>query len=131
MKQYYANKSNDFWKLLGTAIDEMNLDNFEYKEKIKFLKKHKIGLWDVFEYGDRDGSSDSKIKNTICNNFSVLKTKTPNLKLICFNGKKAGESGLFIKKNIGYKTKIILSSSGANRRYEKKRLSQWKSKLVP
>ena len=127
-EKYYDNPRNDFWILLGNAINIKNLADFEYKDKKYILKEHKIGLWDVFESGERDGSLDSKMKNTTFNDFSLLKKKAQNLKLICFNGKKAG---LYepILDYIGYKTKILLSSSGANRRYEKneERTKQWGS----
>ena len=126
-QQYYANPGNDFWKLLGKAIGETDLNNFEYKEKIKILKKYKIGLWDVLESGDRPGSLDFNIKNGESNDFSVLKKKAPNLRLICFNGKKAGKYESHIKENIDCNTKILLSSSGANRNYKKDREDEWKS----
>lgn len=128
-QQYYANPGNDFWRLLENAINIKNLADFEYEDKIDILKKHKIGLWDVFKSSERLGSLDFNIKNGEGNNFSILKNKAPNLKLICFNGKKAGKYKSHIKENVDCNTKILFSSSGANRQYEKDREDEWKSAI--
>ncbi len=72
-KEYYANNNNQFWRLLGLEKQDFN-----------GLKKLNIGLWDVIESCERDGSSDKNIKNPKYNNLSALKGKT-----IFFNGKAA------------------------------------------
>ena len=113
--EYYAHSSNMFWKLIysvfGAQIDQT------YEEKKSFLKSKKIALWDVIKECDRAGSSDSKIINSIINDFEGLLARYPNIRYIFFNGKKA--ESLF-KRNVVNITKyqIILftlpSSSPAN-----------------
>lgn len=90
------------------------------------MKQHKIGLWDIFKAGKREGSEDAKIKNAEINQFSILKKLAPKLKLVCFNGKKAREYEPILKA-MGYETKILPSSSGANRRFSRNRELEWES----
>jgi hypoxanthine-DNA glycosylase len=123
--QYYGHPGNDFWRLLGRTIGE-NLQEMDYKSRLETLKRHKIGLWDVFKAGNRKGSEDSKIKDEEINQFSILKEITPKLRLVCFNGKTSGKYEPILRK-MGYETKILPSSSGANRRFFEKRESEWEA----
>lgn len=122
--QYYGNPGNDFWKLLGSAISE-DLQSMDYGSRLETLKCNGIGLWDVFKAGDGVGSRDSKIRDEEINQFSILKEIAPKLRLICFNGKKSGKYEPILRE-IGYETKILPSSSGANRRSLEKRRYEWK-----
>lgn len=124
-RQYYGNPSNDFWRLVGNAIGE-NLQDMDYETRLETLKRHRIGLWDVFKAGKREGSGDAKIKEEEINQFSMLKEKAPNLKLVLFNGMKSGEYEPILKA-MGYETKVLPSSSGANRRFLKNRKSEWEA----
>jgi len=124
-QRYYAKPNNDFWKLISTVIRE-DITELDYYAKIKKLKKYRIGLWDVLKVCERKGSSDLNIKKGEMNDFSELKQIAPNTQLICFNGKKAGNYESFFQEE-GYKTKVLPSSSGANRRDRKKRILEWKS----
>lgn len=121
--QYYGHPGNDFWRLLGSIIGE-DLQSINYQNRLEALKRNKIGLWDVFKAGKREGSEDTKIKDEEINQFSILKDMAPNLKLVLFNGKKSGEYEPILRA-MGYETKILLSSSGANRRSLKSRKSGW------
>jgi hypoxanthine-DNA glycosylase len=123
--QYYGNPGNDFWRLVGRNIGE-DLQGMDYNSRLETLKQHKIGLWDIFKAGKREGSEDAKIKNAEINQFSILKKLAPKLKLVCFNGKKAGEYEPILKA-MEYETKILPSSSGANRRFSRNREMEWES----
>jgi len=122
-QQYYGNPGNDFWRLVGGAICE-NLQDIAYEKRLETLKLNRIGLWDVFKAGSREGSLDSGIGDAEINDFSGLKKMVPELRLICFNGKKAGEYESLLRE-MGYETKVLPSSSGANRRFSKNRESEW------
>jgi TDG/mug DNA glycosylase family protein len=124
-QQYYGNPGNDFWRLLGGALGE-DMQEMEYEKRLETLKRHGIGLWDVFEAGNRIGNLDADLKDEVINDFSWLRAEAPELRLICFNGKKAGEYEPLLRK-IGYETKVLPSSSGANRRYSKKRVQEWEA----
>jgi TDG/mug DNA glycosylase family protein len=80
----------------------------------------------VFKAGNRKGSEDSKIKDEEVNQFSILKEMAPKLRLVCFNGKKSGKYEQILGK-IGYETRILPSSSGANRRFLENRELEWKA----
>ena len=124
-QQYYGNPSNDFWRLISEVIGE-DITALDYSTRIGKLQKHGIGLWDVLFASERNGSMDSNIRDGEINDFSNLKNVAPNLRLVCFNGKKAGEfEDTFREYEI--ETKILPSSSGANRRDAKKRLLEWMS----
>jgi hypoxanthine-DNA glycosylase len=126
-RQYYGHPGNDFWRLVGNAIGE-NLQDMDYETRLEILKRHRIGLWDVFKAGKREGSQDSKIREEEMNQFSILKETAPGLKLVCFNGKTSGKYEPVLKA-MGYKTKVLPSSSGINRRNVKKRESEWEAAL--
>lgn len=123
--QYYGHPGNDFWRLLGGILGE-DLQGMNYQNRLETLKCNKIGLWDVFKAGKREGSEDAKIRNEEINQFSMLKELAPDLKLVLFNGKKSGEYEPILKA-MGYETKVLPSSSGANRRSLKDRKSEWEA----
>ena len=64
---YYGNIKNHFWKIVYALFDN-DLDEY-YEDRKKFLLLHKIAVWDVVKYCDREGSSDSNIVNPIANDF--------------------------------------------------------------
>ena len=115
-KQYYANPGNRFWKIMYRVLGESNEPPSDYKERIHFLKKNGIALWDVLKSCERKGASDSKIRNGKPNDFAGLPRDCPGLKRIFFYGKKAEH--LF--KNYGcaelVKSKRLPSTSSANAR---------------
>lgn len=84
--QYYANKNNQFWKIIQSVLaKDSHLESYE--QKMNLLKKNKIGLWDVLQVCNREGSSDSSIKNHVVNDFTTFFKDYPNIKKLLFNGK--------------------------------------------
>ena len=80
---YYANNRNRFWKVLAEYFG----DTFEtVPEKIDFLNRHQIALWDILVSCDIEGSLDSNIKNISYSNIKSLIDKS-NIKTIFCNGK--------------------------------------------
>ena len=71
-QQYYGNKGNHFWKILFFIFQEDF--STSYEERRKLLKNNHIGLWNVLAFCMREGSSDSKIKNEVVNDFENLVT---------------------------------------------------------
>lgn len=88
-QEYYGNPQNTFWKIIFALFD----DNFneDYDTKRKFLLKNNIALWDVLKTCNREGSSDSNIKDPISNDFNTLFKEFPHLQTIYFNGGPAGK----------------------------------------
>jgi len=118
--QYYANPKNQFWKIIYDVFEKKIEDRYE--DRIKFIKKHCIALWDVLKSCERKGSADSKIQNMILNNCKIFYKKGPNIKSIIFNGKKA--ETLFDKhcekcENLQYHCLPSTSSANIRLTYEK------------
>ncbi len=54
---YYAHPRNRFFKTLSKVFNEKELET--YDEKVAFLKKHHIALYDVIERCEIKASSDT------------------------------------------------------------------------
>ena len=95
--QYYAQKTNAFWKIIFDLFDEPFSEN--YSDRVNVVLHNELALWDVLSSCERDGSLDSNIKNEEANDLIGLLQRYPNIKMICFNGKKAYDS---YKRWIGF-----------------------------
>ena len=111
--QYYAHPRNQFWRLLGAVLDEASLHDLPYDERLKRVLAHGIGIWDVLDACQREGSLDSAIRNAQPNDFDSLREHAPQLAKVCFNGKTAGRFAPVIGA-AGYATLVLPSSSPAN-----------------
>lgn len=124
--QYYANRQNRFWALLGQVTGE-DLPNMEYEAKLQALLRHHIGLWDVVAEAHRTGSLDSNIRNHQGNDLVGLTQRLPKLTVIAFNGGTATKIGL---KQLGrqvdqYHIVQLPSSSPAHTLSFPEKLSAW------
>jgi hypoxanthine-DNA glycosylase len=86
---YYANPRNQFWKIIYRVPAESEEPPSDYRERINFLKKNGIALWDVLESCERAGANDSMIRNGKPNDFNMLLRQYPNPPRIFSNGKTA------------------------------------------
>lgn len=126
-EQYYANRGNDFWKLVGAALKQ-NFEGQSYEARVELLKARRIGLWDAYRYCVRPGSMDKDITEKALNDFSILKSLAQKISLICFNGQGAAEAKKSLVR-LEYQTSLLPSSSGANRTDQEGRLICWKTVL--
>lgn len=138
---YYMNKSNQFWEIiLGILNSEIVIDN--YTKKKEYLLENHIGLWDVLKNCDfkkENSSLDKDIDKESYNDFTHLKEKCPNLKCICFNGKKAKKYFDEYLKTISFNDlklwlenliKIELpSTSRANTMHKKEKKEKWEQEI--
>jgi TDG/mug DNA glycosylase family protein len=122
--QYYANPSNDFWELIGAALNK-NMECLPYEDRIEIIQAHRIGLWDAYHTCLRPGSMDRDITEQELNDFSTLRNIAPKLRLICFNGKRAAQAEQLLL-GFGYQTRHLPSSSAANRKDQAGRIQCWK-----
>lgn len=101
MQEYYAHPQNKFWKILFEIFNE----NFttDYSEKLAFLKRNKIAVWDVIDSCEREGSLDTKIRNEEQNDVLQLLKDHPNITAVFCNG---GKSFKNLNKIIAGKTEI-------------------------
>ena len=124
-QEYYAHKRNHFWKILYTILNAMPISEI-FEEKIQLLQVNKIGLWDVLENCERQGSLDIHIKNQKENDFESLFGLFPNIKTIVFNGKESHK--YFFKKFgqiKGITYHVMPSTSPANTMVFENKLKLW------
>src|SRR4051812_49057979 len=80
-RRYYAHPTNQFWRLLGGAIDE-RLHELPYDERLLRLAERRIGLWDVIATATRSGSLDQSIRLAEHNRVQQLLRDFPKLRVI-------------------------------------------------
>jgi TDG/mug DNA glycosylase family protein len=125
-QQYYAHPRNQFWRLLSVILNE-DLVGKPYTERLQRLQAHGIGLWDVIEACEREGSLDTAIRSPKANDFAALKHQCPNLFRVCFNGKTSGKFEPQFAA-AGFDTLVLPSSSPANaqKTFDEK-LAEWRN----
>lgn len=126
LQQYYGNKGNQFWRVVFEALHQT--DPIDYSKRITLLKKHHIGLWDVYGTFERQGSMDTNYKETKVNDFSTLLTQA-KIRLIIANG---NESFRIIEKHDLFPDIRVIkcsSTSGANNGRHIQRKAEWHAAL--
>ena len=109
---YYMHPQNRFWKVICDLFDEKIPGSILGKKK--FLKRHKIALWDVLDSCDINGSSDYSIKNPKVNDIKKLIVGT-SIKYIFVTGKKAlSLYNKYCLHDVMIKAIYLPSTSGAN-----------------
>ncbi len=93
VQQYYGHPRNQFWRLLGQALD-LPLAECTYPERLALLRSARVGLWDVITTTQRRGSLDSQIRAPIGSDLSGLLNRLPALRVIAFHGGTAARLGL-------------------------------------
>lgn len=83
---YYAHPKNRFWKVLAKVYGEEI--GVTAQERIDFLIKHHIALFDVLKSCDISSSRDQSIKNPVVNDFTSILNKA-KIKAIFTTGNKA------------------------------------------
>ena len=125
-QRYYAHPTNQFWRLLGDAIDEP-LAGLDYEQRLERLAKRGVGLWDVVASAERAGSLDGAIRQAGVNPIERLREDFPELRAIAFNGGTAARTG---RKLMGSASGIELidlpSSSAANTRPFADKAATWR-----
>jgi hypoxanthine-DNA glycosylase len=125
-RQYYAHPTNQFWRLLGSAIGE-ELPPLPYEQRLVRLAQRRIGLWDVIGSATRHGSLDQAIRLAEHNQIEHLLRDFRDLRAIAFNGTTAAAIG---RKLIGDPPKHLTlinlpSSSAANTRPFADKANAW------
>ena len=83
---YYGNPRNRFWLVLAGLFEEPVPDSVP--EKLRFLLRHKIAVWDVIESCEIAGSSDSSIREPLPNDLNRILSRAP-ISRIFTNGSAA------------------------------------------
>jgi TDG/mug DNA glycosylase family protein len=91
-REYYANPSNQFWRLIGLVVGQ-DLVETAYNARLAALLEAGMGLWDVIASATRAGSLDSAIRECSTNSLETIVTDLPLLKALAFNGGRAFQIG--------------------------------------
>jgi TDG/mug DNA glycosylase family protein len=100
-----------------------------YEERVSYLRRWGISLWDVLAYCERVGSLDSAIRAEAPNNFPDFFMQCPHIKYVLFNGTKARNMW---QKHVRYEAGrqisfyTMPSTSPANTRPFSDKVEQWK-----
>ena len=125
-QRYYAHPTNQFWRLLGSAIGE-ELQALGYEQRLERLAERRVGLWDVIASATRPGSLDQAIRVAEHNRIQQLLHDYRELRAIAFNGATSAAIGRrLIGEPPAHVTLIDLpSSSAANTRAFAEKAAAW------
>ena len=125
-RRYYAHPTNQFWRLLGSAIGE-DFQSLDYEARLQRLRDHRIGLWDVIASASRAGSLDQAIREAAHNRIEHLCADFPDLRGIAFNGSTASAAGRRLIRDALPPASLVdlPSSSAANTRPFAEKAEAW------
>ena len=109
-QRYYAHPQNQFWRLLGDALDEPLME-LPYEAKLARLRERGVALWDVVGTARRLGSLDGAIRQATANRLPDYIATHPRLGAVAFNGKTAARLGRLAIGDSGELELIDLPSS--------------------
>jgi ferredoxin-type protein NapH len=84
---YYGNPQNRFWAVLSAASGEAVPATRE--EKLAFLHRHRIALWDVLAACRIAGASDASIREPVANDVGRILASAP-IRAVFATGETAG-----------------------------------------
>ncbi|MEZ5460245.1 DNA-deoxyinosine glycosylase [Dokdonella sp.] len=92
LQQSYAHPQNLFWPLMGEMFNAG--PELPYAERIARLQRMGVGIWDVLESCERQGSLDSAIvrSSEVANDIPGLLMARPSITGIALNGGRARTS---------------------------------------
>lgn len=91
--QYYAHPRNAFWRLMGGLLEQPDLHEAPYEQRLSALKARGVGLWDTVAEAERIGSLDTAIRLPVHADLSGLMAALPRLRAVAFNGGKSATLG--------------------------------------
>lgn len=124
--RYYAHPRNQFWRLLGAVLGE-DLPGLDYQARLARLAARRVGLWDLYREAVRQGSLDTAIRDGRPNDLGALCARLPALRLVAFNGLKAGTGARLLPAGLGHA--ILPSSSPAHTLAYDAKLRAWQDGL--
>ncbi len=131
-QQYYGNPQNKFWPMMGVLFAAG--PELVYGARADRLIECGVAVWDVLYSSVRPGSMDSAIDQStaVANDFATFFAQQPDIRLVCFNGRKAAQLFARLVANsldatcdsLRYKTLPSTSPAHASMSFEEK-LEQW------
>lgn len=120
-QMYYANKTNRFWKILGSIY---SVETESHQQKLRVLEIGHIALWDICHSCVRKNSADATIREVIQNDIPDLLDKNPTIQKIICNGKTSYQKLCQYYPQLIEMTCVCPSTSAANAKYRLDNLIQ-------
>lgn len=98
--QYYAHPQNHFWKIAQALWPVLPLPA-DYAARCQWLLERGLGLWDVYESCERQGSLDASIRNAQVNDFARLSGCCPRLAAVAHNGGESFKHADAVRGSLG------------------------------
>jgi len=128
-RQYYGHPRNNLWALLSALWDE-DLVAMDYAQRLAALRRHRVGLWDVYRSCEREGSLDSAIRLPVPNDLAQLKILAPQLRAVAHNGAESARSRR-LTGQLGVDVHTLPSTSPANASWSfERKLAAWRAVLA-
>ena len=125
-QQYYGHPRNALWALLS-ALWGVDLVALAYPQRLDALRRHRVGLWDVYRSCEREGSLDSAIRAPELNDLASLKARAPGLRAVAHNGAESARSRR-VTAGLGLDVHALPSTSPANAAWSfERKLAAWRA----
>ncbi len=124
-QQYYGHPRNNLWRLLSALWCE-DLVALGYPGRLAALRRHRLGLWDVYRGCEREGSLDSAIRSPVPNDLALLTRLAPGLRAVAHNGAESARSRR-LTEALGVDVHALPSTSPANAAWSfERKLAAWR-----
>jgi hypoxanthine-DNA glycosylase len=128
-QQYYAHPRNHFWPIVGALLGEP-LSAMPYTDRVTALRKHGLGVWDVYASCRRAGSLDTAIEDATPNDLASLARRAPQLVAVAHNGGESARS-MRVTRALGVEVWRLPSTSPANASWSfDRKLAAWREAFV-
>ena len=125
-QQYYGHPRNHFWPILS-SIWKVELMPLAYAQRIETIRARGLGLWDVYDRCEREGSLDSAITHAQFNDLASLKVRAPRLQAVAHNGAESARA-LKHTQSLGVAVHRLPSTSPANASWSfARKLAAWRA----
>ena len=125
-KQYYAHPQNKLWPILAALWPQHPQPaHSDYAARCEWLLARGLGLWDVYDSCERQGSLDSAIRTPQVNNFEALKARCQQLRAVAHNGAESYKHASRLQ-GLGLQAYKLPSTSPANAGWSfQRKLTAW------
>ena len=120
---YYGNPQNRFWRMMAAFFGEEIPRTVE--EKISFLHKNHVALWDMVASCEVKGSQDASIKDASAVDLRPILSAAPIEAILCNGTKSFGLLSKYFPQLLPLARKLP-STSPANPRFS---AADWRAEL--
>ena len=125
-QQYYGHPRNHFWPILS-ALWGIDLVAAPYARRLDAVRRHHLGIWDVYASCRREGSLDSAIEQAQLNDLAGLRQLAPGLQAIAHNGGESARA-MRVTRTLGLPVLRLPSTSPANASWSfERKLAAWRA----